>query len=220
VKLLERAAAQNYTPAWNRLGDFYAYGKCNVTQDGQKAIDCFLKAVELDENENDFAIVAKIYRYGLGGIPVDGQKAIDYFTRDYELNGNEESLDEIFHIYKYGCGELKADAKKAFDFLQVHPSLQIDCFVVDAERGYFRWDGLKTVDFLTQRLKKLQQQNAPDIIIKNELRGIAEIYSAGFGGLAPNRHKVMEYYKRIVALHSNIEEYKVKIAELTGTVVE
>ena len=233
VKLLERAAAQNYAPAYNRLGDFYAHGKCNVSQDGQKAIDCFLKTVELDENENDFASVAKIYRYGLSGIPVDGKKAIEYFTKDYELNGNKESLDEIFYIYKYGCGELRPNAQKVFEFLKIHPDLQIDCFVFDEERGYFKWDGMKIVNFLNQRLTKLEQLNAPDIIIVNELRGIAQVYSAGFGGLTPNREKVIEYYKQIVSLYSNAEDseritailkdYKRKIAEFgveTDAIIE
>ena len=175
---------------WSRVAEIYRDGKGGVKQDGYKAIEFFAKA-------EDWSSIALIYRDGTGGVVQSGSKAIEYFTRDFEENDAYDSGNEVLQIYLYGCGEIKPDWRKAFEFANVPSGGGLEFYdydtlafkfvcVFDDKLGYFRKDGLGTLQVLERRVKRLESLKAPNIVIANELRRIAEIYEEGYGGLAPN----------------------------------
>lgn len=222
--LLERSAAQDYAPAFSRLGEFYIGGKCGVKQDGYRALEYFLKATELDEDEDNFETIADIYLYGEGGVKPDGNKAVEYLLKGWEINNNDFFDYQMEEIYLYGHGEIKPDARKAFEFCYEHDlwTATYNCCSFDDENGGVKYDGLKTLDCCKRRVERLKQLNAPPIITANELNDIAAIYEEGYGELAPNRQKAIEYYEQILAIYGgkgNLR-FKRKIAELTGTGIE
>ena len=67
--------------------------------------------------------------------------------------------------------------------------------VFDGKLGYFRRDGSRTLQGLSDRANRLEKLKAPNIIQANELERIAEFYAEDYGGLAPNREKAIEFYK-------------------------
>lgn len=231
LELLEKAAAQDYPPALYRLGNFYLHGKCGVKQDGYKAIALIQRADELDEedDEPDYREWGYIYKEGVGGIKQEGQKAVEYFIKDFEENNDWESMNEIQDIYFYGCGELKPDWRKAFEFMKVPPDdvlvIYSDVYfkfacVFDDKLGYFRKDGLGMLKVLDDRVNRFEKLKAPNFIIVRELERIAELYEEGYGGLAPNREKTIELYKKLTELCPRVEIFKIfknKLAYLTET---
>lgn len=228
LELLEKAAAQDYVPALESLGDFYLYGKCGVKQDGYKAIEYFLKAYEFGETswKRTLNSVANIYQEGIGGVKQSGQKAVEYLTRVFEENDAYDSGGEVIQIYLYGCGEIKPDWRKAFEFANVPPNDGIgiyddydDAFrfacVFDDKLGYFKKDGLGTLKVLEKRVNRLESLKAPNIIRAYELKRLAEFYEEGYGGLAPNREKAIEFYKKCSELLPRDNNFKDKLTYLT-----
>ena len=185
-----------------------------------------INPVEEDSDEPDYEFLANSYRYGKRGVKQNGQKALEYLIRDFEENPSWESEQEILQIYLYGCGELKPNWHKAFEFANIHSgglliyddllAPKFAC-VFDDKLGYFRKDGLLTLEVLETRYNRLEKLRAPKIIMANELRRAAEIYEEGFGGLEPNREKSIEFYKQSVALAPGDKVLKGKLAYLTGS---
>lgn len=201
--------------------------------DGYKTILYLTEIIARNETNNFFAnpsdalkILADIWRNGKGGVIQDGHKAVEYLIKDFEENDSWETREKIRDIYLYGCGELKPDWRKAFEFMEV-PSdggfvIYSDVYfkfvcVFDDKLGYFRKDGLGTLQVLNDRANRLEKLKAPNIIQANELRRIAELYEEGYGGLAPNREKAIEFYKKCTELLSRGKNFKDKLAYLTGT---
>lgn len=89
--------------------------------------------------------------------------------------------------------------------------------VFDDKLGYFRKDGRRTLQVLDYCINRLEKLNAPIIVLTNELRRIAEIYEEGYSGLAPNREKAIEFYKKCTALYPRDKKCKDKLAYLTET---
>ena len=187
-------------------------------------------ADELDdeEDEPDYSELARIYKEGIG-VKQDGHKAVEYLIKDLEENASWEIENDILQIYLYGCGEFKPDWRKAFEFMEV-PSdgglvIYSDVYfkfvcVFDNELGYFRKDGLGTLQVLNDRANRLESLKAPDIVRVYELRRIAELYEEGYGGLAPNREKAIEFYKKCTELLPRGKNFKDKLAYLTGSDAE
>lgn len=229
LELLEKAAAQDYPSALYRLGNFYLYGKCGVKQDGYKAIALIQRADELNEEEDDepdYKELGFIYKEGVGGIKQEGHKAVEYFIKDFEENNSWEIENEIQNIYFYGCGELKPDWRKAFEFMKVPLGGDLVIYsdvyfkfacVFDDKLGYFRKEGFGTLKVLNDRVNRFEKLKAPSFIIVNELERLAELYEEGYGGLAPNREKAIELYKKCAALCPRVEIFNEKLAYLTET---
>ena len=185
-------------------------------------------ADELDdeEDEPDYSELARTYKESIG-VKQDGQKAIEYLIKDLEENDSWGTREEVRDIYLYGCGELKPDWRKAFEFMKVPLNGGLEIYsdvyfkfvcVFDDKLGYFRKDGLGTLQVLNDRANRLEKLKAPNIIMAYELERIAKLYEEGFGGLAPNREKAIEFYKKVDILHSdNVKIFKYKLAYLTGT---
>ena len=210
-------AESNDAKALCELAEVYLKGLNGLEQSPQKAIELLEKAAALDyppalESLGDF------YLRGKCGVKQSGQKAVDYFIKDFEENNNWESKDEIVEIYWHGCGEIKPDGRKAFEYDCAHNFHTgfYNCCVFDEKLGYIRRDGLKILDVLNRRYNRLQNLKAPDIVIANELIQIAEIYEEGYGGLAPNREKAIEFYKKCTALLPGDNSFKNKLAYLTA----
>ena len=216
TELLNQAAAHGYPPALYRLGEFYLYGKCGVTQNGYKALELFNQAAELDdEYKPDYKLLTCTYREGVGGIKQSGQKVLEHLIKDY----GEDTADDVVDIYWHGCGEIKPDGRKAFEYTCAHGLRNVlsNCYVLDEKLGDIRRDGQKVLDTYNRRLNRLQELKAPDLIIANELMYISEIYEEGYGGLAPNREKAIEFYKQCVALLPRDKRFKDKLDYLTDT---
>ena len=168
--------------------------------DGQRALKCFLRAAEPDKSRFSKIIglsaAAEIYRDGKGGVPVDGHKAIDL----YKKLGDYDSDLCVAEIYAKGCGDLLADGYKA---LEIYREMirSIEVFVQD-RWNMFGDSGVKfavTEDYLGEDYPYYIQA----------LRGQAEIYRYGLGGVPADGHKVIECYEKIGGYDSDF-----KIAEI------
>ena len=184
--------------------------------DGQRALKCFLRAAEPDKSRFEkiigLSIVAEIYRDGLGGVPVDGHKAIEL----YQKIGGYSSDFEIAEIYEEGCGDLLADGYKA---LEIYREMirSIEIFVQS------RWNfcGDSGVEFAVT--ENYLGEDYPEYI--QALRGQAEIYRQGLGGVSVDGRKALKYYKRIVEIifgtldiHSLDDDEKFKRIRADGKV--
>ena len=226
VEYLTRAAEFGESESYKLLGEIYFHNEGGIEADGYKVIDYLLKYAEAKQRQltepidplikdeieseihNSFETISDIYLYGKCGIKQDVHKATEYLS-DFKENDDYNSANDVLQIYLYGCGEIKPDWRKAFEFANV-PSggglliyndveFKFVC-VFDDELGYFRKDGQGTLEVLKRRVKRLVELKAPDIIMRNELQRIKEIYEEGYGGLAPNRAKADQIRKQISAL--------------------
>lgn len=226
VEYLTRAAEFGESESYKLLGEIYFYSEGGIESDGYKVIDYLLKYVEAKQRQltaqidplikdeieseinNSFETIANIHLYGKCGVKRDVHKAVEYLS-NFKESDAYDSTNEVLQIYLYGCGGIKPDWRKAFEFANV-PSggglviyndveFKFVC-VFDDELGYFRKDGQGTLEVLERRFKRLVELKAPDIITRNELQRIAEIYEEGYGGLAPNRTKADQIRKQISAI--------------------
>lgn len=78
LALFEKAAEKNYPPAFEILGDIYKSGKCDVRQNGQKALEYLTKYFECNPNGSTAEDIVEIYEKGCGEIKPDGRKALEY----------------------------------------------------------------------------------------------------------------------------------------------
>lgn len=155
--------------------------------DGQRALKCFLRAGEPDKSVFSrlmgLSIAAEIYRNGLGGVPVDAHKAIELYKK---IGGYRSDLC-IAEIYANGCGEITADGYKALKFYR-QVLRYADDGTVSLENNCCKILGDKPVN----------EWHYPSEEYLKALRGQADIFRYGKGGVPVDGRKALNYYKRIV----------------------
>ena len=102
------------------VAELYLYGKCEVTQDGCKAIENFAKI-------EDWFSIARIHEKGCGDIAPNREKAIafykksgDSFKSDIERltkDSDEPDYEFLSDSYRYGINGVKQNGKKALEYL-------------------------------------------------------------------------------------------------------
>ncbi|MBR1806513.1 MAG: sel1 repeat family protein, partial [Selenomonadaceae bacterium] len=196
------------------VAEIYAKGCGEVVADGYKALEIYremIRSIEIlaqsrwnicGDSGVEFAVTedylgsdypyyiqallgqAIIYLYGLGGVPVDAHKAIEL----YQKIGDRDSYFKIAEIYKIGYGEIVADGYKALEiYREMIRSIEV--------LAQSRWNicGDSDVEFTVT--EDYLGSDYPDYI--EALRGQAEIYRFGTGGVPVDAHKAIELYKKV-----------------------
>ena len=143
--------------------------------------------------------MGNFYLYGKYDVNQDVYKAIEYFLKAYEFGETSwrRTLNSVANIYKKGVGGVKQSGQKA-------------------------------VESLTRDFEKNDAYNSGGEAIQIYLYGCGEIKPdwrkafefanvSPYGGLAPNRKKAIEFYKKCIALSPRDMSFKDKLTCLTET---
>lgn len=195
---LVKLSGDENAEATYKLAEIYWKGLGGAEQSPKKALALFEKAAALNYPPA-FESLGEIYKFGKCGVQQNGQKALEYLTKFFEVSPDGFIVENIVEIYEKGCGEIKPDGRKALEYDYAHNlhSSLYNCCSFDEKNGGIKRDGLKLLKVYERRLQKLQNLEAPKIIIADELKNIAKIYEEGFDGVAPDRQKAAEFQKKI-----------------------
>ena len=135
IRVSKAAAAQNYAPAENKLGEIYQFGCFGIEQDAEQALQWYLKAASPDLDGADpckkgYAPaqhnIGTIYRAG-DGVKENLKETFKWYQMAAQ-QGNAESQFYLGLLY-YNGGGVNQDIKEAFKWYkfavaQNHPEAQ------------------------------------------------------------------------------------------------
>lgn len=92
IQYLNDAAKRGYPPAQCLLGEYYAYGLCDVIKSEAKAVELFTLATESDdsrESAHAYMYLGHLFASGIDGGKVDEEKALSCYLKSAELGDPE-----------------------------------------------------------------------------------------------------------------------------------
>jgi TPR repeat protein len=108
------AAEKGDSMAWNNLGVIYR----DTREPAELIVECFNRAVEIDDNLQSHYTLGLAYRYGNFGLPLDPDKAMTHFQKAAE-RGHPFAAEKAALIYLKGWRSIKPDNVQAIYYFSL-----------------------------------------------------------------------------------------------------